>query len=429
MSEQSENHGESQGEKEMGKQLQKKEPKLPHHAILHCLRAHIERNHRDNIFRHPVRFFGPASVSLASIPKLWMVQIEACCNRSLPIYIWPDKSLSRGSWPLLPIVLHNYLYRTWYVDFRAKTAVGQERVPPPFDFQSGWLTRWARFRPYRSEIDWNQFLAQVIRIKEDPAGPALLVTDEPVKVARVATSISRVLCAHIETVQQKIGDRPNHTTTYSEMEALRGELGFEDWHPIGIRNQKFLLLQPLFRAVAIVIKSADYTTAVPAIAEIPVLIVLTGVEDGLSAPITFDPIADRIRTHHQIEDSIQVAETSLATAVSFAMDLEKREVSAFGPRPDPAETCKESRRSFLLCDGEALMLARGDGWEGEEAPEGPSSSWVDLSIYPYWTGDGAEYDEGEAQTWEVRCCKLAMAAERGEDPYDAPPQTHPDVYD
>ena len=130
-------------------------------------------------------------------------------------------------------------------------------------------------------------------------GPALLATDEPVKVARVAASISSALCAHIETTQQKIGNRPNHTTTYAKMEALRAELGFEYWHPI--RNQKFLLLQPLFRAVAIVIKSADYTTAVPAIAEVPVLIVLTGVEDGLSAPITFDPIAERVRAH-QIED-------------------------------------------------------------------------------------------------------------------------------
>ena len=130
-------------------------------------------------------------------------------------------------------------------------------------------------------------------------GPALLATDEPVKVARVAASISSALCAHIETTQQKIGNRPNHTTTYAEMEALRAELGFEYWHPI--RNQKFLLLQPLFRAVAIVIKSADYTTAVPAIAEVPVLIVLTVVEDGLSAPITFDPLAERVRAH-QIED-------------------------------------------------------------------------------------------------------------------------------
>lgn len=63
--------GESQSEKDGevgGTQLQKKDPKLPRHAILQRLRAHIERCHRDNLFRHSVRFFGPPCVSLASIP-------------------------------------------------------------------------------------------------------------------------------------------------------------------------------------------------------------------------------------------------------------------------------------------------------------------------------------------------------------------------
>ncbi len=141
MSEQSENQSESQGEKEMGKKFQKERPKLPRHAILHRLRAHIEHNHRFGIFRTSVRFFGPACVSLANIPKLWMVQIEACCNKSLPIYIWPDKSLSPGFLKLLPIALHNYLYRTWYVNFRAELLLA--RTGSLFDFQSGWLTGWS----------------------------------------------------------------------------------------------------------------------------------------------------------------------------------------------------------------------------------------------------------------------------------------------
>ncbi len=409
--------GENQGEKEMGKQLQKARPKLPRHAILHRLRTHIEHNHRFGIFRTSVQFFGPALVSLARISQLWMIQIQACCNKSLPIYIWPDTSLSRDFLKLLPLALHNYLYRTWYVDFRVEPPMARREQLCPFDFCRGWLTRWVRFRPYRSEIDWGQFLAQVLRIHEDPAGPALSATDGPVKVARVASSISRALCARIDTVQQKIGYRPNRIITRAEMEALKAELGFTQMHPVGIINPKFISLQPLFRALAIVIRSADYTTSTPSIAEVPVLIVLTGVEDGLSAPITFDSIADKIKVHHRIEDSIQVAETSLATAVSFAMDLEKREVSAFGPKPDPAETCKEPKRSGWLCDGEALALARGDGWEGSEAPEGPSSSWVDLDIYPDWTGDSAEQDKYMALK-EVHCRERAMAAERGERLHD-----------
>lgn len=310
---------------------------------------------------------------------------------------------------------------------RLTLAAGGQGAIPPLDFQSGWLTRRSRFRPYRSEIDWNQFLAQVIRIQEDPAGPALLATDEPVKVARVAASVSSALCARVEATQRKILERPNRT--YDEMEALRVELGCEYWEPI--QDHKFLLLRPLFRALAIVIKSADYNTSVPAIAEIPVVIVLTGVEDGLSAPITFDSIADRIRVCHQAEDAIQVAETSLATAVTFAIDLEQREVAALGPRPDPAETGKDPRRSCFLAPGEALMLVQCDGWEGEEAPEGPSSSWVDLDVYPHWTGGGgggAKYDQTLAEAWEVRCRKVAAAAERGEDPYNLLAQSHSAAY-
>ncbi|KAG7284649.1 hypothetical protein NEMBOFW57_009257 [Staphylotrichum longicolle] len=347
--------GESQSEKDGevgGTQLQKKDSKLPRHAILQRLRAHIERCHRDNLFRH-LRFFGPPC--------------------SLPIYIWPDRSLSYGFLQLLPIALHNYLYRTWSSESKRTPLV--RHCSPPMN---------------------------------------------PVKVARVAASVSSALCARVEATQRKILERPNRT--YDEMEALRVELGREYWQPI--QDHKFLLLQPLFRALAIVIKSADYNTSVPAIAEIPVLIVLRGVEDGLSAPITFNSIADRIRVCHQAGDAIQVAETSLATAVNFAIDLENREVAALGPRPDPAETGKDPRRSCFLAPGEALMLVQCDGWEGEEAPEGPSSSWVDLDVYPHWTGGGAKYDQTLAEAWEVRCRKVAAAAERGEDPYDPLAQSH-----
>lgn len=65
-----------------------------------------------------------------------------------------------------------------------------------------------------------------------------------------------------------------------------------------------------------------------------VLLVLTGVEEGLRAPITLKSIADEIIAHHQTDDSVKVVETSLDTAVRFVMKLEERELTAFGPRPD-----------------------------------------------------------------------------------------------
>ncbi|KAK4044122.1 hypothetical protein C8A01DRAFT_12426 [Parachaetomium inaequale] len=339
-------------------------PKLPCHGILHYLRGKIENRHRDYLFRQAVRWHGPPCLGLEDIPGMRIGEIESCCNKTAPIYILPGDSTSLWDWRLLLVVLHNYLYRTW-------------------------------FRPYRSEIDWGQFLAQVIKVRP---GPAPQTTESPVGAARLAASMSCGICAHVEETQQKLGDRWYGVMCLEEAVALAKELGFPDSERIN--QQKFLVLQPLFRAVAIVLRSSDYGTAVPAIAEIPALLVLTGVEEGLSAPITFDSIADKIGAHHQAGDSIQTVETSLATAVGFLMDLEKRELAAFGPRPDPADSCRGPRRSLFLDEEEICFWAQQHGSEWDEAPEGPSSSWVDIGIYPHWAGEGARSDEKMAQGWE-----------------------------
>jgi hypothetical protein len=217
--------------------------------------------------------------------------------------------------------------------------------------------------------------------------------------------MSHAICAHVESTQQKRGDRWYGVMDSEEASALAKEIGFPDWERIN--QQKFLVLQPLFRAVAIVLRSKDYGISVSTIAEIPALLILTGVEEGLSAPITFDSIMDKIGAHHQAGVSVQAAETSLATAVGFLMDLEKRELAAFGPRPDPADSCSDPRLSVFLDKEEVHFWARQHGSEWDEVPEGPSSSWVDLRIYPHWTGDGAKADETMAQQWERRCRRLA----------------------
>jgi hypothetical protein len=286
----------------------------------------------------------------------------------VPIYILPGRQKTRYDLQLLYAVLHNYVYRTW-------------------------------FQPYKSEIDWGQFLAQVIAI--NPSSP-LLLPKTPANAAQFAATMSRAICTRVETVQRKVGVRGDELgeIPFGEVLLLQQELGFGHWEPI--RCRKFLSLQPLFRAVAIVIRIRDYSIAVPDIAEIPVLLVLMGVEEGLSAPITLDSIThDGTHKHHRVDGSIQAVETSLATAVRFVMDLEKREVAAFGPNPDPEQTCKEPRRSRLLGSHEALSWATHHGQEEqEEAPEGPSSSRVDTKIYQEWTGAGANYDANTAQGWE-----------------------------
>jgi hypothetical protein len=313
--------------------------------------------------------------------------IESCCNKSVPIYCLPHESMWAPQWyQHFRYAVQNYLYRRWFV-------------------------------PYRSEIDWGQFLAQIIVVHSTPAP---LPAERPaIAATRLAVSLSRDISEHVTTMMRKIGDGIARVTNFTEANSLRAELGFQYWEMLP--EPKFLSVQPLFRAVAVVLRQTDYSTALPSISELPALIVRTGVEEGLSAPISFESIAGEIKAYHRLDDSIHAVETSFSTAVGFIMDLEKREVAAFGPKPDPAKTCKELRRSLLLGELEAWHWAGVHGWEGDEAPEGPSSSWVDHNIYREWTGEGAKYDEF-AQRQERRLYEAAAAAERGEGFFLRPPR-------
>jgi hypothetical protein len=294
-----------------------------------------------------------------------MREMEACCNKSVPIFLIGPGSTSDfnvRTRSLLNVVLHNYLYRTW-------------------------------FKPYRSEIEFGQFLAQPISVGPDSKSPQLEFANG-VDAAHFIAALSHKICSRIEDIQRKIGDRSSFTTPWDEMMALGKEIGIRtDWYTV--HEQRFMVLQPLFRAVAILINQRHYGLDVPAIGHLPILLVLTGYQEGLSAPITFEPIANRIRAYHGAGDSVQAVETSLATAIKFVMDLEKRELDAFGPRPDPALIRQPGMTgkgpNILGSDPDMDYLCLREGWEGDK-PEGSSSTWVDTNIYPQWSGDGSRME-------------------------------------
>ncbi|KAK3294393.1 uncharacterized protein B0H64DRAFT_433567 [Chaetomium fimeti] len=196
-----------------------------------------------------------------------------------------------------------------------------------------------RFQPYQSEIDHGQFIVQPITILRTPSR-LMTASPRPTETAQFAAALSRAICTHVETAQRKIGRRTHGAgLDYMEKSELLPLLkdigpGAGDWETI--EDQRFLVLQPLFRAVAIVLHARDYDVFIQDISQIPVLLVLTGNVEGLSAPIAFDHIADQVVVHHDhAADSVQVAETRLSTAVGFLMHLEQRELAAFRPNPDP----------------------------------------------------------------------------------------------
>lgn len=161
--------------------------------------------------------------------------------------------------------------------------------------------------------------------------------------------------------------------------------GFDSNIPeITPEKQQYYTNRPLFRAMAIAIQGKDYSRCynIRPLCDFPVLIILTGQNDGLSAPITFDSIPDADT------DTIcrkKAARANLETAIGFVMALEEREDAAFGPQPDPvASTTNSSYESY---EGHAREL----GW-GNERLVGPSSQWVDMNKYRTWTGNGARYD-------------------------------------
>ncbi|KAK5996451.1 hypothetical protein PT974_01785 [Cladobotryum mycophilum] len=141
-------------------------------------------------------------------------------------------------------------------------------------------------------------------------------------------------------------------------------------HEEAIRAQKYYTIQPPFRAVISVILSKNYNLHADDLSKLSFLVILTGIEDGLSAPITFDSIADEIDAH--VTDKVVIA--SLETAYDFVAELEKREIAAYGQHPDPEESSGENMMDY------GLLLERRD-WEcdidklrwGDEPLPGPSS--------------------------------------------------------
>nr|CEG05569.1 unnamed protein product [Fusarium clavum] len=125
-----------------------------------------------------------------------------------------------------------------------------------------------------------------------------------------------------------------------------------------------------------------------------VLVLLTGENDGLSSSITFDSIDDQVE--RVTFRGMPGTRTTLEVATDFIMSLEKREVAAFGPQPDPvSSTARDSSDVYARADTHMYdyeeRVAMSLGWR-YGAIVGPSSKWVSAARYPKWTGSGARAD-------------------------------------
>ncbi|KAK4234183.1 hypothetical protein C8A03DRAFT_38049, partial [Achaetomium macrosporum] len=170
--------------------------------------------------------------------------------------------------------------------------------------------RW--FRPYRTEISVGQFLVKFIRpkgVSSHSAPPSRPVIDH-------ILALNKAICAKADIrTQEDLGSRSGSSEQISDQAPTC--------------NTR--VLHPLFGALLIIVCIDEYNDEdSTTIGRFPVYLVPTGAEDGLSAPISFDSISDKVEPHFE-----GAVKTTLETAFDFVMALEAREAAAYGPLVDP----------------------------------------------------------------------------------------------
>lgn len=208
-------------------------------------RTELEMYHRMDILRQSPTFtYMP---SYPDLPAMTDAEFRDTCNKTIPVYgiIQPE-----GNWRHLAFVLHNYVYRRW-------------------------------FKPYRSEIEHGRFFCKMLAPEDLPGiqrGP------RPSRVTLDALlDMHNALCAQVDNFWA-VCEEVDRTNTRSSLDNKELYCEQHRWHQ----------LQNLFRVLLIVVctdshKGEDSSSA----GLIKVCLVRTGIEDNLSAPITFESITKK----------------------------------------------------------------------------------------------------------------------------------------
>ncbi|KAG8354298.1 hypothetical protein FVEN_g7778 [Fusarium venenatum] len=236
------------------------------------------------------------------------------------------------------------------------------------------------FRPYRSEIERGQFITKVVEVCNQPESSG------------EATSMD-VAMGLRSTIHTRLLNLP---------------------------PRQFYTITAVFKALLIVIPAKSYCncSSIEDISTMTALILLTGENDGLSSPISFESVENEVEK--VVIRGMHGVRTRLEVAVDFAMFLEQREDAVFGPQPDPVASTASDTEEL---DGPMYCYEKSQatesGWKYGPIV-GPSSKWVSMERYPKWTGWGARvefacYKKKEERDWRFhkqRCtCYLSQKTE------------------
>lgn len=293
------------------------------------IRTNMEAYHRHMIHLFGVTLHYRAWLkNINHLPEMTISEVLDTGNKSVALYVPIGPHFSA-----LSQVLHNYIYRRW-------------------------------FQPYQSEIECHRFLCKVI------TPPDLPYDSSPSKTTiSSVVALNSVICAEVQARHQ----------AYDELVASGQEI--EGWLPEKLNDHRLHVLQPLFQALLVIVCADSYRSEnSKTVGRLPVLLVRTGIEERLSAPITFESIVDKVDVG---VDSGSTVRTTLETAVDFVMSLEAREAAAFGLQPDPIAAWESVSKDITRWWKEYL---------GDEPVVGPSSTFVDSSMCSEWGGFGEEYE-------------------------------------
>ncbi|KAH8893872.1 hypothetical protein GQ53DRAFT_745307 [Thozetella sp. PMI_491] len=324
------------------------------------LRSDAEGDHRYATYRYAVQLtYMPSVLHIDHLPEMSATDFVDTCNKSVPIYLTPSRNAR-----LLRMVLHNYIYRRW-------------------------------FRPYRSEIERLRYLCKTI----SPIDLDVEVVPSQQTISTLL-ALNQAICSEVEA---------RHHTYDKQLESSSDEVPLSAGNAFmdRVEDHKLHILQPLFRALVIITCSESYHNEDSKnIGKLPVLLVRTGIEDGLSAPITFESIQDQSGDYagNKTKD---IVNTTLEVAIDFVMGIEAREAAVFGLQPTPAAVWKAERRT----------LAIWRRYRGDEPLTGPSSQFVNEDKYPVWQGLGENQDSwvmAEIERRELRFEARRAAGEFGD---------------
>lgn len=355
---------------------------LQRHEILHFLRGNLESDHREvTTNRARLSTFCVTTTNLdlpatdfyrngPCTPRCEYDRMKQFCNTSVPVYLLatPQKP-GGGVTGVLRLALSSFIYRKW-------------------------------FQPYKTEIEFDRSLVEFIR----PIDMQCTDIRPPASVFDTLRSLNRAICTRVEEMRKAAICKAYEDLKAPEGMELAGTQATKDEaiklakirrEELSIRlegAEKCYSIQHLFRAILLVVCGHNYNReGSSAIGKMPVFIALTGEQEGLSEPITFDPIRDKVEAIIN-RGPCMVVQTTLETAAKFLVDLERREIAAVGLRPNPPPEIR------------SRVLRQEDHQYRECSPFfeelGSSSHWVDTNIYTEWTGGGKDGDVYDAEAQE-----------------------------